>query len=271
LRPLEQRIPQLLLRRQQQLLVASEQSCSCSENRRQPERHLATRRFQHWAETPLLLLTFLRGSSASITAACRVTPSSHLLPSRLAATITVTPGHANQKVAAMLLVQGDPHPTQAPYSTIVNNSDVISIGSNQWPLVDAKGLTWDKRLLIAVGASQNGASASPWSTVVAGSSAPLNGFTEVLDATQFSYLFEIYVREQDSNDAEIPSFLAGSATANQFGASGASAQQQGIINFIRAGAVQASVGPDALEYNDFPARSQPGSGSRPSVGQLWPR
>jgi hypothetical protein len=187
------------------------------------------------------------------------------------ATITVTPGHANQKVAAMLLVQGDPHPTQAPYSTIVNNSDVISIGSNQWPLVDAKGLTWDKRLLIAVGASQNGASASPWSTVVAGSSAPLNGFTEVLDATQFSYLFEIYVREQDSNDAEIPSFLAGSATANQFGASGASAQQQGIINFIRAGAVQASVGPDALEYNDFPARSQPGSGSRPSVGQLWPR
>lgn len=184
------------------------------------------------------------------------------------ATLTVTPGHANQKVSAMLLVQGDPHTTQAPYAEIQSGRNLEVVGANEWPGFPFKGMTWDKRLLIAAYSGQHTSAANPWVTVTSVTSTPLNGFTEALDATQFSYGFGINVREQDSTEAESPSEKVG-ITAN-VGAYTGGAGQGGALTLVRAGAVQASLGTDVFEYNDFPSRNQPGAGSRPLTGQIWP-
>lgn len=198
---------------------------------------------------------------------------SFVAPSLIAsgATFTVTPGHVNQKVAAMLLVQADPHATQAPYTRLINGQ-AADLSGGQWPRMEWKGMDWDKRLLIAVGASQNNSAASPWSQVFAGSSTPLAfaGFTEVLDANPFSYIFEIAVREQDSTEGEVSAYVAGTASGGFF-TSNSSGQQQGVITLVRAGAVQPTLGPDVFEYIDTPSRNLPGSGSRQAVGQLWPQ
>jgi hypothetical protein len=183
----------------------------------------------------------------------------------LSATLTVTPGNANQKTAAMLIIQGDPHPTQVPYAQILNGRDVSGAS---WPGFPFKGMTWDKRLLISVYAGQSSGAANPWSQVIAVASTPMNGFIEALDTTQFSYGFGINIREQDSTDSELPSDSAGVTNQGAYPATGPS--QGGCLNLVRAGAVQASVGPDVLEYNDVPSLNQLGSSARALSGQLWP-
>lgn len=185
------------------------------------------------------------------------------------ATLTVTPGNANQKVAAMLIVQGDPHPTQVPYADTVLGTNVSNqvYGNNATPGFTHKGLTWDKRLIVDVVAAVSGSAASPWSQVVAVNSAPINGFTEVVDVNTFSYGFIIDVRE-DSTTGEPPSDVSGQGNTASYGGS---TTMSAAMTFVRAGAVQASSGPDVFEYEDFPSTNQPGAGSRPLVGQLWPR
>lgn len=185
------------------------------------------------------------------------------------ATLTVTPGNANQKVAAMLLVQGDPHPTQAPYAAIVRGADALSAyGLNVWQATPYNNMTWDKRLLVSIVCEVAGGATTPWVTVTALSNTPLNGFTEALDATTLSYGFAINVREQGSTDFELPSDIAGQGTGGSYGGTSTMAA---YLNLVRAGAVLASLGPDVNEYNDFPFENLPGAASRPLAGQIWPR
>jgi hypothetical protein len=185
------------------------------------------------------------------------------------ATLTVTPGNANQKVAAMLIVQGDPHPTQVPYADTVlgvNLSNQI-YGNNATPGFSHRGLTWDKRLIVDVIGQVSGGAATPWSSVNAMTSVPINGFTEALETTVFSYGFVIDVRE-DSSNGEPPSDISGLGNTASFG--GTTTMAVAMV-LVRAGAAQPTLGPDVFEYNDFPSNNQPGAGSRPLVGQIWPR
>lgn len=184
------------------------------------------------------------------------------------ATITVTPGHANQKVAAMLLVQGDPHTTQAPYSEVFNARD-LNVVLGDWTSAPMKGMTWDKRLLIGAYLGMNSTASTPWSTVAPVVSTPLNGYTEALDATAFAYGFGINVREQDNTDSELPPEHMGNPTTGNAYIQVAS--QGGYLNLVRAGAALPTLGLDVNEANDFPSRNQPGAGSRPLTGQIWPR
>lgn len=182
------------------------------------------------------------------------------------ATLTVTPGHTNQTVAAMLIVQGDPHPTETPYA------DIQAIGTFAtfvWPTIPFKKMNLDKRLLIAVWNFPSGGASTPWSAVAPLNSSPSNGFTEALDATQFSYGFLINVREQDSADSELPSELAGT-TAGSAAQTGIT-KIGGVMTLVRSGAVLVTAGSDVLEYNDFPSRLRPGASARSLTGQLWPQ
>jgi hypothetical protein len=199
---------------------------------------------------------------------------SFVAPSLIAsgATMTVTPGNANQVVAAMLIVQGDPHPTQAPYAQAFSGRDAYpgNLSNAPWPGVAMKGMTWDKRLLICAYTGASSSSSSPWVQVIAVGSTPLNGYTEALDATQFSYGFGINIREQDSTDSEQYPEAAGQASGISY--PGAGVGQAGYLNLVRAGAVQITTpGSDVLEYIDVPSKALPGAGSRPLTGQLWPR
>lgn len=182
------------------------------------------------------------------------------------ATLTVTPGHANQKVAAMLIVQADPHPTAAPSAEV--RSGAAFLNTPTWPGFPHKNLNWDKHLLIDAYTASYVSTIVPWSNVFAITSTPLNGFTEALDATAFSYGFGINVREQDSVESELPSDFVGLTNG---GAYGSTTSQGGVLTLVRSGAVQASVGADVLEYNDLPSRNEAGAASRPLVGQLWPK